>query len=275
MMKKIISVVLSVLVFFNLFSFILYGKQLNLLPSVFYTEKAVKKPLDSKDYSVFVENNKSDKKVTITEYVSSRGNFMSLREIVEALGGSIQWTPEVVEWRVRDYAQTYQKLGSFSLMGYNFEYYTPFGLHDGGTDLENYMLVDIYMDCGDSKIYIPMQVMDTSPYSKFINGRLYVAVDFLSAIMPRIGYVSTVNKKSGIISIDKYDFESEKEIMLKKFPKQYLEKERRSIYLIDGDGLFKSNVSKFFQVDVFECFDKFALQYNNTLNFDIRNSKMY
>ena len=86
----------------------------------------------------------SKNNISFYKYSDLDGDFVSLREVIEALGGSIEWTPNYNSY----------SLGYFELLGYKYEYESAFLLNPENENVkykEEFCPIDIYTNIDGHK----------------------------------------------------------------------------------------------------------------------------
>lgn len=216
--------------------------------SIFYTEEERKKIILSDNYKVIINNIDIGKSIEVNEYNPSEGTFISLREFVQILDGNIEWRP--------DYDTNY--LGSFQVSYYKYNFYSQFKLNSY-EDKELYFPITITLEETDKDIIIPMNPWSESVNAKYVNDKIYIPITSVRAILPRMGCLFNINKNNKLISIKDYDFEQEKDLLLKKYPPEKFDggmyDNKYEDIVLDTTGLY------YFQ-------DFFTYQNNTTLNIE-------
>lgn len=213
------------------------------------TETEINQELMQIECDIKIDDNDTGKNIIIHRYSSKVGDFVSLREMVESLGGNIIWEP--------DYET--KTLGYINFLGSNYIYKSHYSL-DEIPDIKSQFAIDIYKLDGDKKILVPMSNGVESMYTKFIDGKIYMRFSSLRYLMPRSGYIFNVDEKNSSFNIKNYNFNSEKDLLLTKFP---VSKFGKSLY-----GNTDTDYYPIFGKNMYYCGDVFAQQVSDTENME-------
>ena len=184
------------------------------------------KLISSDEFDITIDGQATNKKITINKYIPSVGSYVSLRELVNALGGTIEWDPYFNDKTENESDGTLERqpyyttkyLGKFSLLGTEYKYYTYFkwGSYE---DKETYLPIVITTQYEGKECILPMNAMVETLATKLVDNKIYIPIDALrKRILPRMGYLCNINEEELTFNIKKYDFEKEKALMLNKFP---------------------------------------------------------
>ena len=188
---------------------------INVFADTKITEKLPKVLLDEVDYyehttdtySIVINGEDTGKTINVREYDARVGDFVSLREFVEVLGGSITWEPN----------EETKYLGKFEFLNKEYKYYSHYPFDDT-KDMENAFALDLFMIMEDKDVNILMNGMVESVYTKCVDGKIYIRIKSLRRLLPRMGYLFNLDKENLCFNIKAYDFESEKKLVNEKFP---------------------------------------------------------
>lgn len=201
-----------------------------------------------KNYSLTLNGEANGKSITVLEYASKVGDFISLREFVEAIGGKIEWNPN----------KDTDELGYFELFGRRFKY-TAVHWEDFKNS-ENSFRIYLSMFEDNEEVMLSMNPWSEELFTKVENNKIYIGVNSLNYILPRIGYIFNINKNAQTFNIKSYDFEKEKKYMLEMFP---IEKVHRNDYAAEyNDYIGPSKNSDAMRY----CFDIFHEQIGVNVN---------
>lgn len=179
--------------------------------------------LNSVKYNLMVNGENTGRTITINEYSSKVGDFVSLREFVEVMGGNIKWKPD---------SETRQ-LGDFEFLGTKYKYFSHYSF-DEIPDIENSFAINLFMTIEDKDVNILMSNWVESMYTKFTNNTIYIRLKDIRRLLPRMGYLFNVDRESQCFNIKSYDFEKEKKFILEEFP---IEKFGKGIYGNEYSGI--------------------------------------
>lgn len=214
------------------------------------------------EYRIEINGNYVGKTMKVYEYDS--GSYISLRELVEGMGGRMEWTPFP--------AKEPYYLGSFTVFGTKFKYFSNMSF-DSYDDKERYLLYDIYMSYNGKDIEIPMGNWTKSISGKYVNNNVLVGIQFVNAIFPRVGYIGGFCKETGTFRVKKYDYTNESKLIKAKFPNtKFLE--MHNIYTEKYKGYVKltqreiddSHVSRLAKNSVYRCEDIYEAMFISTMN---------
>ena len=119
------------------------------------------------------------------------------------------------------------------------------------------------MDNKDVQMH--MSALASTMYLKLVDNRLYINVNDIRELLPRMGYLFNIDKENKVINIKKYDFEKEKRLMLEKFP-----------YEKYGDSFYNKEYDKYKMINQgyksgeYSCEDMFYEQMRDTEDMEMR-----
>lgn len=228
-------------------SIMVYGNDVSMI-------KKISQPLNIEElttkigvnkYDITVNGKNIEKTIEMYEYSNKVGDFISLREIIEALGGVIEWNPN----------DDTKELGYFELLGRRYYYESGISIDNLDIDLETYFPINLYTYMDDNKVLLTMSSSLESMSSRLIGDRIYINITALRRLLPRMGYLVNINGEEKTLNIKEYDFNYERELVLRKFPikkfgKSYYGDEYEEYTLLYSDEYF--------------CFDFFCEQVGAT-----------
>ena len=162
-------------------------------------------------YQVNFDNKELSSNVKVCNFEGSDDYFVSLREVIEALGGSIEWTPNYNSY----------SLGYFELLGSKYEYESAFLLDPENENVkykEEYCPIDIYTNIDGHKTILTMSGSTEALIARFVDNKIYIDVTTFRCLLPRMGYLINFDSNLKVMNVKKYDYSKEKELILKKFP---------------------------------------------------------
>lgn len=260
-MKKLLAKVLFIysIIFIVSSVYAAEGKVTNKLSAPKFTFEDGRNELSCIRYDVTIEGEKIGKTINIHQYIPSVGEYIELREFVEALGGTITWE--------KPNSESYD-LGYFELLGSKYKYKSHFsqvelGYLEDDTKINDYAAINypinIYMcnNDNDSYIHIPMGNQVENINGKFVNNHIYIQMDKLRGVLSRVGYLYNIDDETKTFNVKKYDFNVEKELMLKKFPKEKF-----------GNGLYgQMNGEEFENIVYYPTIDEETGKYKEEASF--------
>lgn len=222
------------------------------------------KILESDVYKVNLDGKELDKTVLVNEYKPYVSGHLALRDFVEALGGTVTWNPNYSEWG--DDEKNW-KLGSFELFGWKYDFTSSnnYLLEGGFKDFEYALQVELYTKMDNKDVQMQMSTLASTMYLKLVDNRLYINVNDIRELLPRMGYLFNIDKENKVINIKKYDFEKEKQLMIEKFP-----------YEKYGDSFYNKEYGKYEMIDQgykagdYSCEDMFYAQMRDTENMEMK-----
>lgn len=204
-----------IVIIFN-FNFVAADTKITEKVSTETTESELYNKIRSVKYDITMNGENTNKTISVDEYSPNVGDFVSLREFVEVMGGTIEWAPDP-ETRV---------LGYFEIFGTKYKYTSHYPFDDI-PDMETAFAITLYRVDDDKDVMISMSSAVESMYTKFINGRIYIRFTSIRRLLPRMGYLFNLDKNNRTFNLKTYDFDKEKNLVLTKFP---VEKFGESIY---------------------------------------------
>lgn len=252
-MKKIFKII-CVLCFVLLISANCFGDEISITEKLSSpsTESEQKTETGQTEYTIMFDNKDTGKKITIHEYSPKIGDVISFRAFIEAMDGSIRWEPNTET----------RHLGYFEFLGSEYRYESHYDLYNI-SNKETQFAINIYKLVGEKEILLGMSNGVESMYTKFIDNTIYVRLNSLRRLMPRMGYIFNIDKKNKTFNIKTYDFNSEKEILLSKFP---VEKFGKGFYGKEYSGYSPAYTKE----NLYYCNDVFEDQVSDTETMESR-----
>lgn len=279
-MKKILSIML--IVFASILSISsVYGKEGEIkdkLPISKVSWEDEINELNQIKCNVVIDGKSTGKTVTIHQYLPAIGDYIELRELVEALGGTITWNnPDLFR----------RNLGEFEIFGSKFKYESYFSKYTlidlaSGSNVSDYASANypinlfMYDNIEDKYVHIPMSLSSETVCGKLVNNHIYISMDKPRRALPRIGYLCNVDDSSNIFNIKRYDYNAERNLMLKKFPKEKFgmglySKDKNEDYIVYYDSVDKYT-SKYIKEPYY---DDFFIKQNTTTELIELNYTQY
>ena len=250
-MKTFLNIILIVFIIIMSLNCVYADTPINLgekLSSV-YTIDERKSVIGKTEYNITLNGKDIVKTINVNEYVPCEGDYISLREFVEALGGKIEWDP--------CFETNY--LGYFEILGTKYEYRSFWPM---GSEFDNELAFNIILstDMQGENVVISMNGWTEALYAKFVDNTIYIPITSLRRLLPRMGYLFNIDKEERTFNIKAYDFEKEKELMLEKFPVEIFGK---SMYGKEYVGVFQDSGEYY-------CDDFFDYQATATESYENR-----
>ena len=264
-MKKILSIFLTVIFIFLTIT-VCFGKPLDILPRI-TDDTSYADPLGNPyAYKIIADGENTDKVIDV--YDSAGGNWVSLRQLVESMGGSIKWDFDI------DKDLCY--LGTFNLFGYEYTYFCEHRFDSDLFDNRYNFNLEIFMNQDGKNLHIDVTPWSTALPARYIDDTIYVYIGIVPALFPRNGYLGSFNIKDYTFNVKKYDFEKEKSLMIEKFPEEKLSNNNNyytwefegyaedDSYIYEAYGDFFGGKKIYNNYFEFEIFDRI---YRRTLNY--------
>lgn len=158
-------------------------------------------------YKLEDESNGVNESINIYDYEDCY--CVSLREIIELLGGDISW----------NYNKNTQQLGTINIYGKQYDYYSHLALDSyTNNSKEESFPITFYLVDNNIAYCIPLSSYAESLFANYIDGKIYIPVSSLRDLFPRIGYLVGLDTTEKIIYFKEYDSEIEKKKIMTKFP---------------------------------------------------------
>lgn len=207
------------------------------------TEYELTNKIKSVKYDIIFNGERINETITVDEYSANVGDFVSLREFVEAMGGTIVWNPNPKT----------RELGYFEIFGIRYKYTSHYPFDDI-PDIETAFAITLYRVDDDKDVMMLMSSVVESMYTKFTDGRIYIRFTSIRRLLPRMGYLFNLDKNNRTFNIKSYDFEKEKNTVLDKFP---IEKFGENIY-------GKKYIDIYYDTVIYSQMDLFLKQVEDT-----------
>ncbi len=248
-MKKIMCFIMLICFAFSNVS-LSFAKDVKMPVEFYYpTVKEIENELSILNYSLNLNGNTVSDNILVRRYSPYVGDYVSLRQVITALGGNIEWKPN----------RETRELATFEIFNekYVLKLADCIGWIDNIPEIYIYSFpIDLYMIMDGKEIPLTMGGMSSSMFTKFIDNTNYVSLCDLRKLLPRMGYLINADDKNFSINVKSYDFNKEKEIFLNTFP---AEKFGKSWYSQEYDRyIYEKNLNFYL------CADFYFNQYNCT-----------
>lgn len=256
-MKKLIILLINILIITANLNIVYGNTSMEMSERIkdFPTDEERMKVQDTNNFNIYINGENTGETISILGFIPYEGDYMPLRDFVEKLGGKIEWDPYYdIE------TEYYGYLGWFELFGTKYTYESNLVLNT--SDMKMYYYIRLSTNINGKETVIGMSLTTEDLFCKMIDNRIYIPIGAARKLLPRMGYLCSIDKDNSTLSIKEYDFEKEKEIMCSKFPEEKFDK---SIYNTEFDG-------SFYYDGEYYCDDAFTEQIDDTVTYENRYS---